>query len=160
MAKTATPKKTTKKTRKPVSKPPVKEAAAQKQEKYWEAVGRRKTAVARARMQESKKFEFLVNAKSFDSYFQNPEHRIIAKESLEQSVPEKSYSITVLVRGGGTRSQAEAVRHAIARALVLHDGALREQLKALRHLTRDPRMRERKKFGLKRARRARQWRKR
>jgi small subunit ribosomal protein S9 len=58
------------------------------------------------------------------------------------------------------RSQAEAVRHALARALVVWDEAMRESMKTLKFLTRDPRMRERKKFGLKRARRARQWRKR
>ena len=68
--------------------------------------------------------------------------------------------MSVLVRGGGLHAQAEAIRQGLARALVKMDADLRPNLKALGFLTRDSRMRERKKFGLKRARRARQWRKR
>lgn len=129
-------------------------------ERYWEATGRRKTAVARARITENKNPEFVVNQKPLDSYFQDSEYRIIAKEALERAGAQTPFAASVLVRGGGMRAQAEAVRHALARALVAWDPAMRELFKTLRFLTRDPRMRERKKFGLKRARRARQWRKR
>jgi len=131
-----------------------------KQERYWEATGRRKTAVARVRITGSTKADFVVNHKPFEDYFQDSEYRIIAKEALERGVTGKLFAVSILVRGGGMRAQAEAVRHGLARALVQWDATMREPMKALRFLTRDPRMRERKKFGLKRARRARQWRKR
>ena len=72
----------------------------------------------------------------------------------------KAFEVSIIVRGGGMRAQAEAVRHGLARVLVEWDATMRDSMKSLKFLTRDPRMRERKKFGLKRARRARQWRKR
>jgi small subunit ribosomal protein S9 len=138
----------------------VKPALIEKKEKYWEATGRRKTAVARVRITEAKKPEFVVNHKPFEDYFQDEEYRITAKEALERAAAGKPFLVSILVRGGGMRAQAEAVRHALARVLVEWDSAMREHMKVLKFLTRDPRMRERKKFGLKRARRARQWRKR
>src|SRR3989338_384586 len=141
------------------AKPEKKEIQAL-EEKYWEGVGRRKTAVARVRIVEQEKGSFFINGKSLSAHFQDPEHRRIAIEVLEKISPEKPFGVTVLVMGGGVSAQAEAVRHGLARALVLFDQNVRTQLKAFHFLTRDPRMRERKKFGLKRARRARQWRKR
>src|SRR3989338_10330892 len=141
-----------------------KSAARQKEKKeegrYWAATGRRKTAVARVRIKTRARTKFLVNQKPFEDYFQKAEDRIIAQEALEKAVQGKAFEVSVLVRGGGLRAQAEATRHALARALVEWDSSIREHMKALKFLTRDPRMRERKKFGLKRARRARQWRKR
>lgn len=134
--------------------------AKKDEEQYFAATGRRKTAVARVRLVEGKKGDFLVNHKPFEDYFQEPEYRTIAKEALNRGGAEKSFEVSVLVRGGGIRAQAEAVRHALARALVEWDEGMRDSMKTLKFLTRDPRMRERKKFGLKRARRARQWRKR
>lgn len=128
--------------------------------KYWEGIGRRKTAVARVRIGEQEKGNLFINGKSFEVHFQDPEHRRIATEVLEKISSVKPFGVTVLVAGGGIHAQAEAVRHGLARALVAFDSTLRPQLKAFHFLTRDPRMRERKKFGLKRARRARQWRKR
>ena len=128
--------------------------------RYWQATGRRKNAVERIRIKNTKKTNFVVNQKPFEDYFQDTEYRIIAKEALERGAAGKAFDISVFVRGGGIRAQAEAVRHALARALVEWDEGMRDSMKALKFLTRDPRMRERKKFGLKRARRARQWRKR
>ena len=128
--------------------------------KYWEGVGRRKTSVARVRIREQEKGSFLINGKTLQGHFQDPECQRIATEVLEKIYSVKPLGVSVLVAGGGIRSQAEAVRHGLARALVSLDQNLRPQLKAFHFLTRDPRMRERKKFGLKRARRARQWRKR
>ena len=129
--------------------------------KYQEGIGRRKTAVARVRIAEHTKGGFfLVNAKPMTGYFQDVECQRIAQEILGKVSLAKPLGISVHVQGGGIRVQAEAVRHGLARALVELDQTLRPQLRALKVLTRDPRMRERKKFGLKRARRARQWRKR
>ena len=128
-----------------------------KKEQFIEAVGRRKTAVARIRIVEDAKGEFVVNNKPMDEYFQEKEQQYIATQAL---ILEKTPTVSAKVKGGGMHVQAEAVRQGIARALVKSDGELRSQLKSLGYLTRDPRKRERKKFGLKRARRARQWRKR
>lgn len=129
--------------------------------KYWEGTGRRKTAVARVRITEQEKGGlFAVNGKPVAEYFQDSECRRIAQEILEKVTLSSPLGISVYVRGGGIQAQAEAVRHGLARALVELDQTFRPQLRALKFLTRDPRMRERKKFGLKRARRARQWRKR
>lgn len=130
-------------------------------EKYWEGIGRRKTAVARVRITEQEKGGvFIVNEKPVIEYFQDAECRRVAQEILEKITLAKPLSISVYVQGGGIQAQAEAVRHGLARALVELDESFRPQLRSLKFLTRDPRMRERKKFGLKRARRARQWRKR
>lgn len=128
-----------------------------KKEKFIEAVGRRKTAVARIRIVTDTKGGFVVNDKPMSEYFQEKEQQHIAKQAL---IIEKTPTVSAKVKGGGMRVQAEAVRQGIARALVKEDIELRPELKALGYLTRDPRKRERKKFGLKRARRARQWRKR
>ncbi|MDP2735214.1 MAG: 30S ribosomal protein S9 [bacterium] len=139
---------------------PKKAAPEKKEARYWEAVGRRKTAVARVRIREAKSQGWVVNQKPLQEYFQDAEYRTVAKEAVERGAPGTAFDVSILVKGGGMRSQAEAVRHALARALVVWDEAMRDSMKTLKFLTRDPRMRERKKFGLKRARRARQWRKR
>jgi small subunit ribosomal protein S9 len=129
--------------------------------KCHEGVGRRKTAVARVRIAEQEKGGFfLVNTKPMAEYFQDVECQRIALEILEKITLAKPLGISVYIQGGGIRAQAEAVRHGLARALVSFDQTLRPQFSALKFLTLDPRMRDRKKFGLKRARRARQWRKR
>lgn len=133
---------------------------SKKSDSYVEAVGRRKTAVARIRLYPASKADFVVNQKPLAQYLQNPVYQAIAKESLEKGSSGKNFRVSALVRGGGLHAQSEALRHGIARALVQMDPDLRTSLKSLGFLTRDSRMRERKKFGLKRARRARQWRKR
>ncbi|TSC56516.1 MAG: small subunit ribosomal protein S9 [Parcubacteria group bacterium Greene0714_21] len=126
---------------------------------YIEGLGARKTASARVRIIEGGNASFVVNGKPSEQYFQDAEDRKICQEPLEK-VEGKKFEISVQVGGGGVRSQAEAVRHGIARALVVWNPELRATLKTYGYLKRDPRMRERKKFGLVRARRARQWRKR
>lgn len=135
-----------------------------KEERYLEGVGRRKTATARVRLWHSssktKEQKFVVNEKSVEEYFQDPELQRVAKECLEKAGTGDSFLVKVLTMGGGLPAQAVAIRHGIARALVAGNPELRSRLRALGFLTRDPRMRERKKFGLHRARRATQWRKR
>ncbi len=131
-----------------------------KPERYFEASGRRKTAVARVRLFTEGEKAFVINGKPLDVYFPTLELRQTAKSALEKVNCLDKFSISVLVKGGGFNAQAEAVRHGIARALVLFNPDFRKQLKRVGFLTRDPRMRERKKFGLKRARRAPQWSKR
>lgn len=137
-----------------------KKPAPKKEPKYFQAVGRRKTAVARIRISNKGKKEFLVNDKSYKEYFPTFELQQMASSSLEEMKNLDRFNISARVRGGGIQAQAEAVRHGISRALVSFSPDFRKKLKKAGYLTRDPRMRERKKFGLKRARRAPQWRKR
>jgi len=131
-----------------------------KSDKYYEAVGRRKTAVARVRFYTRGDKEFLVNNKSYKEYFYHPESQAIAVASLDKMNCLGRFRILAKVTGGGPHAQAEAVRHATARVLVKLNPNFRKRLRKAGYLTRDPRMRERKKFGLKRARRAPQWAKR
>ncbi len=125
---------------------------------YKEGVGRRKTAVARVRIFEASKNTFEINGKNLDEYFKTEDQIATAKEALELA-PSK-FKVTILVKGGGLPAQAEAVRHGLARALEKYDETLRAELKDKGFLKRDPRKKERKKFGLKKARRAPQWSKR
>jgi len=131
-----------------------------KPEKYFEAEGRRKTAVARIRLFTLGEKGFLVNAKSLQQYFPTFELQQITQASLEKMKCLDKFRVSARVQGGGLHAQAEAIRRGIARALVLFNPDFRKRLKAAGFLRRDPRMRERKKFGLKRARRAPQWQKR
>ena len=137
-----------------------KEKKEKETEKYYEAVGRRKTTVARVRLFTKGEKVFLVNDKPVDEYFPTLELRKIAKGSLEAMKCLDKFRVLVKVKGGGIRGQAEAIRHGTARALVLINLNFKKRLKKLGYLKRDPRVRERKKPGLKRARRAPQWSKR
>jgi small subunit ribosomal protein S9 len=134
-------------------------------EKYIEAIGRRKTSTARVRIWQAAKFNFIVNGKDAKEYFKTEETRrligdpIIKSTGVGDKVSNK-WAIEVKVSGGGVHSQAEAVRHGLARALVSFDLELRHKLKTLGYLKRDPRAKERRKFGLKKARKAPQWSKR
>ena len=133
--------------------------------KYIEAVGRRKTSTARVRITEASKASFVVNGKDAKEYFHTEgERRLIADPMVKgASTGDKvavKWQIEARVTGGGTHSQAEAVRHGLSRALVMSDGELRSKLKTLGFLKRDPRAKERRKFGLKKARKAPQWSKR
>ena len=127
---------------------------------YIEAIGRRKTATARVRITESAKNTFNVNDKSLEDYFKVKELSEIASESLLKSKTPAHFSISAKIKGGGVSSQAEALRLGIARALVVYDKELRKKIKGLGFLKRDPRAKERRKFGLKKARKAPQWSKR
>ncbi|MES3004701.1 MAG: 30S ribosomal protein S9 [Patescibacteria group bacterium] len=131
---------------------------SEKAEKYIEAVGRRKTAVARVRLTPAAKTTFTINEKDLDGYFPIKEMQMIVKQPLLQ-VSDK-FKITAKIVGSGIHSQAEAMRHGIARALVEGEAELRKGLKKAGYLKRDPRAKERRKFGLKKARKAPQWSKR
>jgi len=127
-------------------------------EKYIEAVGRRKTATARVRLTPAQKTTYVVNEKKVDEYFPTEHLQKVIKDAL--SIAGGSFKVSAKVMGGGVPAQAEAIRHGIARALVKNDQTQRKELKAAGYLKRDPRMKERKKFGLRSARRAPQWSKR
>jgi small subunit ribosomal protein S9 len=127
-------------------------------EKYIEAVGRRKTSVARVRITPASKESFVVNEKDLGKYFPIKDMQLTIKEPLSKI--EEKFKVSAKISGGGIHSQSEAVRHGIARALVLHNGSLRSDLKKSGFLKRDPRAKERRKFGLKKARKAPQWSKR
>jgi small subunit ribosomal protein S9 len=126
---------------------------------YHEGVGRRKTAVARVRITEGGT-KFTVNDKKVPDYFPLKKLQNVAQASLAELQLAGKYGVEARVYGGGIAAQAEAVRHGIARALVVADEANKPRLRALGFMTRDPRMVERKKYGLKKARRAPQWAKR
>lgn len=129
--------------------------------KYFEAVGRRKTSVARVRIYPDRApFEIAVNQKPYEEYFPTFELRSIVESPVSKTNIPKKFSVSVRVFGGGIHSQAEAVRHGISRVLEKIDPQLRKVLKPFGYLKRDPRMKERRKFGLKKARRAPQWAKR
>jgi small subunit ribosomal protein S9 len=132
----------------------------EKSSRYFEATGRRKTAVARVRLYTKGPKEILVNEKSYKVYFPTFELQKIVEAPLEKMKCFDKFHVLVKVKGGGIHAQAEAVRHGIARALVEFNPDFRKRLRRAGYLTRDPRQRERKKFGLKRARRAPQWQKR
>jgi len=128
--------------------------------KYIEAVGRRKTSVARVRITEGKKMDFSINSKDLATYFPTKELQDIIQDPFNKGEIDVKFFVSVLVKGGGIHSQAEAVRHGITRALVRNNGELRKELKSFGFLKRDPREKERRKFGLKKARKAAQWSKR
>lgn len=137
----------------------VKEAA--KNPRYFYAVGRRKTAVAQVRIYPVEKAkDFLINDKKAEQYFTVARFKENAKASLALSGQEGKFDVTVKVLGGGISAQSEAVRLGVARALVAFDETLRKGLRDRGYLTRDSRVVERKKPGLKKARRAPQWAKR
>ncbi|MBX4211132.1 30S ribosomal protein S9 [Candidatus Parcubacteria bacterium] len=128
--------------------------------KYIETVGRRKTSIARVRLTPSSKSTIVVNDKDVNAYFSREDLRIVAKDAFVQAKLEQKYHVTALVSGGGISSQAEAIRLGISRAIIEIDHGKRTTLKKLGFLKRDPRAKERRKFGLKKARKAPQWSKR
>ncbi|MDI9486117.1 MAG: 30S ribosomal protein S9 [Bacillota bacterium] len=123
------------------------------------ATGRRKHSVARVRIIPGNG-NITINKRSIDEYFGREVLRTIVRQPLVLTNTEGKYDIIVNVHGGGTTGQAGAIRHGIARALVTVDEDLRGPLKKAGYLTRDSRMKERKKYGLKKARRAPQFSKR
>ncbi len=123
------------------------------------AVGRRKTAAARVRI-EPGTGSITVNEKPYTVYFPIAFWQEKVMAPLKAAGKEKGMNVSVRVVGGGVHAQADAVRHGIARALTKWDETLRPVMRAEGFLTRDPRAKERKKFGLRKARRAHQWRKR
>lgn len=128
--------------------------------RYFEGVGRRKTAVARVRITPSTKSSFLINNREVAAYFPTQSLQLIATDALNKPKVAAKFKISALLSGGGIHSQAEALRHGISRALIDYDQELRKPLKKLHFLKRDPRAKERRKFGLKKARKSAQWSKR
>ena len=114
--------------------------------KEFLGTGRRKTAIARVRLAHGAG-KITVNGRPFDNYFPTDTLRMVVMQPLAAIEGAAKYDVRVNVEGGGPNGQAGAVRHGIARALLLVDAALRPTLKAAGLLTRDPRMRERKKYG-------------
>ena len=132
---------------------------ASPRERYFEARGGRKTATAVARIFPGKK-GITVNTKEYTAYFREGADQEKVRQPLEALEQFDKLGVSVRVAGSGIHAQAEAVRHAIARALVKLDESFKKSLRAHGYLTRDSRMVERKKYGLKKARRAPQWSKR
>lgn len=131
-----------------------------KENEYYRTVGRRKTASAVVKLIKASKYSYKINDKDLVEYFKTAELKKIVTSAFETVTINDKYEVIVTVRGGGIHAQAEAIRHGIARALVVIDEELRVPLKKAKMLKRDPRQVERKKFGLKKARKAPQWSKR
>ena len=137
-------------------------------EKYFSAVGRRKESVARIRlftkkasdMVDGEKALIQVNGKDYAQYFSDVNLQNVVESPLKKLKSLNRFKATVLVKGGGSRGQADAVKHGIARALVLFDLNFRKKLKKSGLLTRDPRVKERRKYGHKKSRKSGQFSKR
>jgi len=129
-------------------------------EKYIYAVGKRKRAIAQVRLFPKGKGEIMINNKKSEQYLPDYELQEIIQAPLKLVDLDKKVDLSILVRGGGKRGQAEAIRHGVARAIQLFNEGTHKTLKVAGFLKRDARIKERKKPGLKRARRAPQWAKR
>jgi small subunit ribosomal protein S9 len=127
---------------------------------YYQGTGRRKAATARVRLYPGDDGTITVNDKSVEEYFTRKRDILHLNEPLRATATQDRFNVTVKVQGGGISGQAGAVRHGIARALLEADPDLRPTLRKGGFLTRDPRAKERKKPGLKRARKAPQYTKR
>jgi small subunit ribosomal protein S9 len=131
--------------------------------KYIEAIGRRKRATARVRIWQNdsqKDFNILINNIGYKEYFKDIEFQKIVEAPLKKIRGQKAYKVTVQVKGGGKRGQAEAIRLGLSRALVLLNPEWKPKFKKAGFLTRDPREVERKKYGRRKARKREQWQKR
>ena len=128
--------------------------------KYNYGTGRRKSSVARVRVYENGTGSIIINGRDIDEYFGLDTLKLIVRQPLVTVGLTDKVDIECTVAGGGVSGQAGAIRHGISRALLLVDESYRSALKAAGFLTRDPRMKERKKYGLKAARRAPQFSKR
>ena len=135
-------------------------SALKTSDRYIGAVGRRKTSTARVRITPAAKFSILINDREFESYFPTAELRKTVRSAFDTVELDQKFSVSAHINGGGVSGQAEALRHGIARALIAYDVNLRGKLKVKGYLKRDPRAVERKKFGLKKARKSPQWSKR
>ena len=126
---------------------------------YFYGTGRRKNSVARVRVYNGTG-KITINDRDIDDYFGLETLKLIVRQPLAGAGGEGKFDIVVRVAGGGVSGQAGAIRHGLSRALLVYDENLRGELKKAGFLTRDPRMKERKKYGLKAARRAPQFSKR
>ena len=126
----------------------------QSKKPYLYGTGRRKSSVARVHVYPNGTGSITINGRSIDEYFGLDTLKMIVRQPLVATATEGKVDIVATVKGGGVSGQAGALRHGVARALLLADGDYRAILKKAGFLTRDPRMKERKKYGLKAARRA------
>jgi len=140
---------------KPISAEPVKFKG-----RFTDAIGRRKTSTARVRLYKGSEGLIIINGANAGKYFPEEELFSIINQPLKSAGLIKDFNISVNLGGGGKKGQAEAVRHGIARALLAINPELRTSFKIKGWITRDARKKERKKPGLKKARRAPQWAKR
>jgi small subunit ribosomal protein S9 len=124
------------------------------------STGRRKEAVARVRLIEGGSGKFELNGRPLEEYFRSRAHRMVVTAPLRVIGKEKEFDVIALLDGGGVSGQAGALRHGLARALIEFDPSLRPELKREGFLTRDAREKERRKYGLKKARKAPQYSKR
>lgn len=129
-----------------------------KSARYY-GTGRRKKSIARVYLVPGKG-DITINKRSIDEYFGLETLKVIVRQPLTATETADKYDVIVNVKGGGYTGQAGAIRHGIARALLQVDNEFRPTLKKAGYLTRDPRMKERKKYGLKKARKAPQFSKR
>ena len=129
-----------------------------KVECFW-GTGRRKRSIARVRLVPGAG-NFVVNGRSLDDFFGLETLKVIVKQPLKLTNTESKFDVLCNVKGGGYTGQAGAIRHGISRALLKFDEELRPELRKAGYLTRDPRKKERKKYGLKKARKASQFSKR
>lgn len=127
---------------------------------YITAVGRRKTSIASVRISKAPKSSILVNGKTPKEYFKTDLRAKVAEEALTIAESAENYAVVAHVEGGGVAGQADALRHAISRAITKAEPKTRTVLKAAGLMKRDPRAKERKKPGLVKARKAKQWSKR
>ena len=127
---------------------------------YFYGTGRRKSSVARVRVYANGTGKITINNRDIDDYFGLETLKLIVRQPMELTGTSGKLDIICTVAGGGVTGQAGAIRHGVARALLQYDAELRGELKKAGFLTRDPRMKERKKYGLKGARRAPQFSKR
>lgn len=137
----------------------VKKPSTTKVVQYF-GTGRRKQSIARVRLIPNGKGAFTINNKDIEEYFRLGTLKLIARQALELTETTNKYDCIVNVHGGGLTGQAGAIRHGVARALVKADESLKPEIKKAGFLTRDARIKERKKYGLKKARKAPQFRKR
>ena len=128
--------------------------------KYFYGTGRRKSSVARVRVYENGTGMITINGRDIDNYFGLETLKLIVRQPLVTTETLGKVDVVVTVAGGGVSGQAGAIRHGVARALLGLNAEFRPALKAAGFMTRDPRMKERKKYGLKAARRAPQFSKR
>ncbi|MBQ9710325.1 MAG: 30S ribosomal protein S9 [Clostridia bacterium] len=133
--------------------------SSKKKVQYW-GTGRRKKAVARVRLIPGGNGTIIINGRTIDEYCDLETMKLVIRQPLVLTGTESKYDVFVNVNGGGFTGQAGAIRHGIARALIVAEPELRGAVKKEGYLTRDPRMKERKKYGLKKARRAPQFSKR
>jgi small subunit ribosomal protein S9 len=127
---------------------------------YIEKIGRRKTSTSRVRLTPASKNSFTINGIDVKEYFKTPALAKVVNDAMTLVKPDEKYEITVVVSGGGIHSQAEAIRHGLSRFFSEKSEDNKLKLKKEGYLKRDPRSKERRKFGLKKARKAPQWSKR